>query len=115
MFSASSNVGITTQAGTGAEPRIRAVPASDTPRPLSALPSRLARALAFAAILVGGVAGGLIGFGFIELQCTGDCTTWAAGGAALGAVLAAAGTAVVAVLVLRAMGEWRQIQERGSR
>ena len=76
-------------------------------RPLSALPSRLARALAFAAILLGGLAGGLIGFGFVDLQCTGDCTTAAAIGAAIGAVAAAAGTAVVAVLVLRAMGEWR--------
>jgi hypothetical protein len=30
-------------------------------------------------------------------------------GAAVGAVLAAAGTAVIAVLVLRAKGEWRQL------
>ena len=76
-------------------------------RPLSALPSRLARGLAFAAILLGGLAGGLIGFGFVDLQCSGDCTTAATIGAAIGAVVAAAGTAVVAVLVLRAMGEWR--------
>ena len=80
-------------------------PASD--RPLSAIPSRLARALAFGAILLGGVAGGLIGYGFVDLQCTGDCATAGAIGAAIGAVFAATGTAVVAVLVLRAMGEWR--------
>ena len=80
-------------------------PVSD--RPLSAIPSRLARALAFGAILLGGVAGGLIGYGFVDLQCTGDCTTVGAIGAAIGAVFAATGTAVVAVLVLRAMGEWR--------
>lgn len=82
------------------------MPDEDT-RPLSAIPSPLARALAFVAILVGGVAGGLIGFGFVDLQCTGDCTTAAAIGAVVGALVAAAGTAVVAVLVLRAMGEWR--------
>jgi hypothetical protein len=80
--------------------------------PLSALPSPAARAVAFVAILVGGLAGGLIGFGFAELQCTGDCTLPAAIGAAIGAILAAAGTAVIAVLVLRAMGEWRQIGDR---
>ncbi len=80
-------------------------------RPLSALPSPAARALAFAAILVGGLAGGLIGFGFVDLQCTGDCGTASAIGAVVGALVAAAGTAVVAVLVLRAMGEWRATQD----
>jgi hypothetical protein len=88
------------------------VPEPTPPAPLSALPSPAARAVAFVAILVGGVAGGLIGFGFAELQCTGDCTLPAAIGAAIGAVLAAAGTAVIAVLVLRAMGEWRQLGDR---
>jgi len=88
------------------------VPEPDPPAPLSALPSPAARAVAFVAILVGGVAGGLIGFGFAELQCTGDCTVPAASGAAIGGILAAAGTAVIAVLVLRAMGEWRQIGDR---
>jgi hypothetical protein len=80
-------------------------------RALSALPSPLARALAFVAILVGGLAGGLIGWGFIELQTSGDHAIAAAIGAAVGAVVAAAGTAVIAVLVLRAMGEWRALQE----
>jgi hypothetical protein len=87
------------------------VPEPVSRRPLSALPPPVARALAFAAILVGGLAGGLIGYGFVDLQCSGDCTTAAAIGAAVGAVIAAAGTAVVAVLVLRAMGEWRQLQD----
>jgi hypothetical protein len=88
------------------------VPETDPPAPLSALPSPAARAVAYVAILVGGLAGALIGFGFAELQCTGDCTLPAALGAAAGAILAAAGTAVIAVLVLRAMGEWRQIGDR---
>ena len=53
---------------------------------MSALPSGRARGLAFAAIVVAGVCGGLIG-----------------------ALLGAGGVAVVAVLVLRAMGEWQRI------
>ena len=85
---------------------------SRSSRPLSALPSRTARALAFIAILIGGFAGGLIGFALVDVQCTGDCDTAKALGAGVGAVTAAAGTAVVAVLVLRAMGEWHEIQDR---
>ncbi len=76
---------------------------------LSALPSRLARALAFGAILLGGLAGGFIGYGFVDIQCTGNCSGPSSIGAAVGAVAAAAGTAVIAVLVLRAMGEWRTL------
>ncbi len=45
----------------------------DVDRPLSALPSPAARVLAFVAILVGGFAGGLIGYTLVELQCHGDC------------------------------------------
>lgn len=63
-------------------------------------------------ILIGGAAGGLIGFGLVNVQCTGDCSTAKALGGGIGAVVAAAGTAVVAVLVLRAMGEWRELQDR---
>jgi hypothetical protein len=74
-------------------------------RPLSALPSPLARALGFAAIVLGGLAGGVIGWAFVAIQS--DTELWQALGAAIGAVAAAAGTAVIAVLVLRAMGEWR--------
>lgn len=82
------------------------------PESLSALPSRVARALAFVSILVGGAAGGLIGYALVDVQCTGDCSTATALGGAAGAIVAAAGTAVVSVLVLRAMGEWRELQER---
>ena len=84
----------------------------DPERPLSALPSTRARVLAFAAICVGGLAGALIGYGFVDIQCTGSCATPNAIGALTGAALAALGTAVVAVLALRAMGEWRQISDR---
>ncbi|MDQ1437603.1 MAG: hypothetical protein QOK43_1232 [Acidimicrobiaceae bacterium] len=79
-------------------------------RAVSALPSVRARALAFAAILVSGVVGGLIGYGFVDIQCEGDCATPNGIGALVGALLAAGGVAVVAVLTLRAMGEWRRIR-----
>jgi hypothetical protein len=79
---------------------------------LSALPSPLARGVAFVAILLGGLAGGFIGWAFVALQCTGDCAVPCALGAFVGAVAGAAGTAVIAVLGLRAMGEWRQLGDR---
>jgi hypothetical protein len=93
----------------------------------TALPSVTARLLAFLAILIGGTCGGLIGWSVTDLQCGNDddpavaeaegrdpdegedgCTTWSAGGALIGAALGAGGTAVVSVLVLRAMSEWRR-------
>jgi hypothetical protein len=107
---------------------------SETARPYAptALPSVTARALAFVAILVGGLCGGLIGWSVTDLQCGGeatiqvgrgstpttvvvdapegteDCDAWNAGGALVGAVIGAGGTGVVSVLVLRAMSEWRR-------
>jgi hypothetical protein len=86
----------------------------DEPLP-SALPSRGARLLAFASILVGGLCGGVIGFSVTRLQCAGDCTTNKSVGGLVGAVVGALGVAVIAVLALRAMGEWKTIQENDSR
>jgi hypothetical protein len=80
----------------------------------SAAPPTGARILAFVAILVAGVCGGLIGFAVVDLQCDGDCATNRGLGALVGAVLAAVGVAIVAVLVLRAMNEWRTIQHRDA-
>ena len=93
----------------------------------TALPSVTARLLAFLAIVIAGACGGLIGWSVTDLQCGNDddpriaeaegvdpdegeegCTTWAAGGGAVGAVVFAGGTAIVSVLVLRAMAEWRR-------
>lgn len=85
---------------------------NDSQRPLSALPSPAARALAFAGILLGGAAGALIGYTLVRLQCTGACETPKGIGLLTGALVAAGGMSVVAVLVLRAIGEWRQIQAR---
>ena len=70
-----------------------------------------ARALAFAAILLGGAAGGAIGASFVTVQCHGSCETPVGIGAVVGSAAGAGGTGVVAVLTLRAMGEWRRITE----
>lgn len=86
-------------------------PAPDE-RPLSALPSPSARIAAFVAILVGGLAGGLIGYTLVRLQCEGNCALPLGIGTFVGAVVAALGMSIVAVLVLRAAGEWREIEER---
>lgn len=87
---------------------------SPTDGPESALPPVKARMVAFLAILVGGACGGVIGTALVNLQCTGDCTNPAAIGGVVGAVTGAAGVAVVAVLALRAMGEWRTIEHGRS-
>ena len=79
---------------------------------MSALPSPAARAAAFVAILIAGLAGGLIGYSLVELQCDGDCALPEGLGILVGAVATAAGMSIVAVLVLRALGEWREIQDR---
>ncbi len=79
----------------------------------SALPSTGARALALAAIVVAGVCGGLIGWKVTDLQIV-DAGAWAGLGGLVGALIAAGGVGVVAVLVLRAMGEWQTIQESGD-
>jgi hypothetical protein len=78
----------------------------------TSLPSRGARALAFVAILVGGLCGGLIGYGLTDIQCGHDCTNAAGGFGILGAAVGAVGVGVVSILALRAMGEWRTIQHR---
>jgi hypothetical protein len=80
--------------------------------PLSALPSPAARAIAFVAICLAGLAGALIGSSLVELQCDGDCALPRGLGIFVGAVAAAGGMAVVAVLVLRALGEWRELGDR---
>jgi len=99
--------------GKGRGPAGPASPGGNAPsgRPLSALPSVQARALAFAAIIVAGICGALIGWSFVDLQCHGNCTVPNGTGSVVGAIIAAVGVAVVAVLVLRAMGEWKTIKE----
>ncbi len=97
------------------QPAVPGEPAGAEARLQSSLPGSGARVLAFAAILVGGLCGGLIGYAVADLQCVEGCGGARAGlGAMAGAVIAASGVAVVAVLVLRAMAEWRTIEHTGD-
>jgi hypothetical protein len=81
----------------------------------TSLPPTGARVLAFLSILIGGLCGGLIAYGVTDVSCEGDCGTLAGGMGVLGAVLGAVGVGVVAVLALRAMGEWSSGQKRTER
>lgn len=81
-------------------------------RPLSALPSVFARVAAFISIIIAGVAGALIGFTLIDLQCSGDCDVPNSIGLVLGAAIGAIGMGIVAVLVLRAVGEWKELESK---
>ncbi len=78
-------------------------------RALSALPSVGARVVAFIGILIAGFAGALLGVSLIDLQCQGSCAGPNSVGLVSGAVISAAGMSVVVVLVLRAVGEWREL------
>ena len=89
-------------------------PAPQLTRPLSALPSPKARAVAFVAILVAGLAGALIGSAMVDLQCSGSCDVPVGIGMLVGSLIGAGGMSVVTVLVLRALGEWREIADRDS-
>ncbi len=78
-----------------------------------ASPPVWARLTAVLAIIISGAAGGLIGWSVVDLQCSGDnCGSTAVLVGIGGAVAAAVGVAVVAVLTLRAMAEWRAIEAR---
>lgn len=81
-------------------------------RPLSALPPPAARLIAFIGICFGGLAGALIGYSLVAIQCSGSCAVPRGIGLLIGAVASAIGMAIVAVLALRAMGEWREIEDR---
>lgn len=90
------------------------MPEEPDQRPLSALPSPAARIAAFVSILLGGLAGGLIGYSLVRVQCAGECGAGRGLGALIGAVAAGIGMSVVAVLVLRAVGEWKDIEDKRS-
>jgi hypothetical protein len=86
-------------------------PSNDV-EPLSALPSVGVRVAAFVAVCLSGLAGALIGYSLAALQCEGDCGLAKGIGLLIGALIAAGGMAVVAVLVMRAIGEWREVSDR---
>jgi hypothetical protein len=74
------------------------------------IPSRTAYLLAFAAVVVAGLLGGTIGYGLVDVSCEGNCGFAVVVGALVGAAVAAGGVGVIAVLVLRAMSEWKRNQ-----
>jgi hypothetical protein len=98
------------------------------------LPRRGPLFLAFGAVTVCGVLGALIGYGLVDTSCvekpsllerlleqvrgyhpaTHHCAVARASGSIVGAVLAAIGAGVVAVLMLRAMAEWRYHHPQGG-
>ncbi|MCX7620632.1 MAG: hypothetical protein N2037_07300 [Acidimicrobiales bacterium] len=78
----------------------------------SGVPPLGARIAAFVAILLAGTSGGFIGYAITDLQCHGDCTVNKGLGGLAGALIAATGVAIVSVLALRAMSEWKTIQAR---
>ena len=91
------------------------------------VPRRGPLLLAFSAVVVCGALGSLIGYGLVDTSCqekpsvlerllesvrgyrasTHTCGGARAGGLFAGGVLAALGAGVIAVLMLRAMAEWR--------
>lgn len=78
------------------------------PKPLPTQPPTQARWLAFAGIVVGGLLGGMIGYGTADLL---GAQPWLAAFAAVAfAVGGATGVGIVAQLTLRAMNEWRAVQ-----
>lgn len=73
------------------------------------MPSRTAYLLSFLAVVVAGVFGGVIGYGLADIGCTGDdCTSSKLLAVLIGSTFAAGGVGIVAVLVLRAMAEWKR-------
>ena len=85
------------------------VPMTARPPQLSALPSVTARGLAFAAILLGGLMGGLLTYGVRKVMTAKTTGTSLGMWTVAGAVGTAFGVGVLATLVLRAMGEWRAL------
>jgi hypothetical protein len=70
------------------------------------LPSRTAFLLAFGGVVLAGVLGAIIGYGIADVSSHSDLSHLV--GAFIGAAIGAGGVGVVAVLVLRAMAEWRR-------
>jgi len=70
------------------------------------LPSRGAFLLAFGGVVFAGILGGIIGYGIADVSSQSDISHLL--GTFIGSIIGAAGVGIVAVLVLRAMAEWRR-------
>jgi hypothetical protein len=73
-------------------------------------PSRGVLAAAFVAVVIAGAAGAVIGEGLVGVGCRGSCSNARGVAAVIGGLAAALGVGIVAVLVLRAMSEWRRVR-----
>jgi hypothetical protein len=80
---------------------------SAIPEPPPTMPGRGALFLAFGAVVIAGLFGAIIGFGLADIQSQGNSGVAVAISTVVGAVIAAVGVGVVAVLTLRAMAEWK--------
>jgi hypothetical protein len=79
-------------------------PAQERTPPM--LPSRGAFLLAFGSVVLAGILGGIIGYGIADVSSQSDLSHLV--GTFVGSVIGAGGVGIVAVLVLRAMAEWRR-------
>jgi uncharacterized membrane protein len=70
------------------------------------LPSRGSFVIAFTAVVVAGALGGIIGYGITDVSTDSGAAQFL--GALVGAAVGAVGVGIVAVLVLRAMAEWKR-------
>lgn len=77
----------------------------------SARPSKRARAFAFLAICIAGASGGTIGYAYEKIQCDENCGLSLGLYILLGAVVASVGIAIIVVLILRAMEEWKSAKK----
>lgn len=83
-------------------------PGLQAPVPTAPDPGTPQRVVAFVSILVGGLLGGLIGYGIGDLLWAEPIAVAAV--AMIGALVGAVGVGVLANLTLRAMGEWKAIE-----
>jgi hypothetical protein len=86
------------------EPVPEPVPTAEPTPPM--LPSRGAFLLAFGGVVLAGILGGIIGYGIADVSSQSDVSHLV--GTFIGSLIGAAGVGIVAVLVLRAMAEWRR-------
>lgn len=56
-------------------------------------------------IIFAGIAGGLIGYAYVDLQCKGSCVVGKTAGTLTGVVMVGIGVGVVATLILRSFRE----------
>jgi hypothetical protein len=72
------------------------------------MPTRRAFLASFFSVVVAGVFGGVIGYGLVDVSSSGHSSLARIVGTVVGATTSALGVGIVAVLVLRAMAEWKR-------